>query len=110
MIDSQFPNNWVIPVWHPDLGDAKAELEHLRTLALAICRTIPRSSVELETPEPGLMNLRITLSNGNLAEVYSLPDEFGKRRFALFLSPGMPSEKELYTSSVQEALGYLKMT
>ena len=98
MIESQSPTSWDAPDWHPDFGNAKAECEHLRKLAVAVLSTIPQSTVELIVPEPGLMLLQIVASDGIAAEAYSLCDakETENRRYGLFLSPGTPREQEFY--------------
>jgi hypothetical protein len=101
--------NWQVPDWHPDFGDARAECEHLQRLAVAVLSKIPRSKVELIVPEPGLMIVQIVKPDGIIAEVYSVDGskEPEGRRYGLFLSPGTPQEKELYASSVSQAVGFL---
>ena len=110
MIESQSPTSWDAPDWHPDFGNAKAECEHLRKLAVAVLSTIPQSTVELIVPEPGLMFLQIVTSNGIAAEAYSLCDakETENRRYGLFLSPGTPREQEFYANSVSQAICILQ--
>jgi hypothetical protein len=110
MNESQSPMSWKAPDRHLDLGDAKAECEHLRELAVAVLSKIPQATVELVVPEPGLMFVRINASQGTSAEAYSLRDakDSSSRRYGLFVSPGTPREQESYANSVTRALGILQ--
>jgi hypothetical protein len=110
MIESQSPMSWNAPDWHPDFGNAKAECEHLRKLALAVLSKVPYSTVELIIPESGLMLLQIVPPNGTTAEAYSLCGTKGteNRRYGLFLSPGIPREQEFYATSVSQAIRILQ--
>jgi hypothetical protein len=110
MIGSQSPMSWDPPDWHPDLGNARVECEHLRKLAMAVLSTIPQSKVELIVPEPGLMLLQIVTPDGTAAEAYSLcaTKEAEDRRYGLFLSPGTPREQEFYANSVSQAIRILQ--
>jgi hypothetical protein len=109
MTQEQLPLSWEQPSWHPDYGDADAEFEHLRRLAEALLSSIPRASVNLAVPEPGLLYLQITWPGGRLAEAFSLCEGKGseKRRYALILSPGAAQEEEVYADTVGAALDVL---
>ncbi len=106
MSDSQSPRDWIVPSWHPDLGDSALELEHLRGFSLALLSAKPSARVALETPEPGLMYVNIKLPDGTVAEVYSVPssDNSSKRRFAIFIAPGTPEEDEIYAETLPLAV------
>lgn len=95
------PDSWVAPDWHPDFGDAKAELDYLRSLANTVLQAVVSVSVGLELPEPGLMYLVIRRHSNRLAEVYSVRgiDDREQRRYGVFLFPDSPNEKEYYTES-----------
>jgi len=109
MIEAQSPLRWEKPDWQPDYGDTKAEFEHLRRLAEAVLSSIPHSTVELISPEPGLMYLRIERRDGAIAEAYSLCEakKTEKRRYGLFLSPGASQEQEFYADSIADAVDIL---
>ena len=99
------PETWVAPDWHPDFGDAKAELDHLRAFAVALLAAIPDANVELELPEPGLMNLAVDLPNGTSAEIYSVSnDRPDGRRYGIFLEPGTDGECEIYQVAIDDAV------
>lgn len=102
------PEAWLVPDWHPDFGNAQVELEHLRSFAVALLAVIPGARVQLETPEPGLMNLVVKLPGGTSAEVYSIPatSRLGERRLGLFFAPGTADESEVYAESVESAVGH----
>lgn len=103
------PETWSAPDWHPDLGDAKAELEHLRAFAMALLDAVPDATVELELPEPGLMNLAAQLPGGPEAEIFSVSANHsaGQRRYGLFLKPGTSDEQEIYEDNVEDAVACL---
>ena len=103
------PELWAVPEWHADFGDATAELEHLRALAAALLLASPGVHIELETPEPGLMNLEIEFPDGERAEVYSLSCDstHNQCRYALFLSPGTPHERECYSETIEGGVNCL---
>jgi len=109
MIEARSPLSWKLPDWHADYGDAKAELEHLGSLAKAVLSSNPQASAELIVPEPGLMYLELVSSGGPLAEAYSVCEAraVGKRRYALFLFPGTALEQEFYADSIGEAVEIL---
>jgi hypothetical protein len=96
---------WRAPDWHPDHGDPAVELGHLRSFALKLLSAVPNATVTLETPEPGLMDVRVELACGTMAEVYSVPSpgDGTHRRFAIFLSPDTASESEIYAETLEDA-------
>jgi hypothetical protein len=110
MNEAQSPRRWTAPNWHADFGDPKLELEHLKTFALALLALSPNIAVTLETPESGLMDLEIRLADGSVAEVYSIPcvDQPDERRFAMYLAPGTPQEKECYANTIDSAVNCCK--
>jgi hypothetical protein len=110
MTNSQSPNQWTAPQWHSDYGDATAELEHLRALALAACSMTPRLAVELMIPEPGLMYIQAKGADGIVLEAYSTskPEEPNSRIYALFAISGPSDEEEFYADSVDEAIRFFK--
>jgi hypothetical protein len=99
------PQSWHSPQWHPDHGDPAIELEHLRSFAVALLSAVPEATAILEVPEPGLMDVRVGLARGMVAEVYSVPsmEDEGQRRFAIFLCPDTVDESEVYAESVEDA-------
>jgi hypothetical protein len=103
------PEVWPVPAWHPDFGDASAELEHLRSFAMVLLAIVPDAHVELEAPEPGLMNLAVELPDGSSAEVYSISsgNPPSERRYGLFLAPGTPNEREIYEDAIENAMNCL---
>jgi hypothetical protein len=109
MIETRSPLSWKLPDWHADYGDAKGELEHLRSLAEAVLSSNPQSRAELIVPEPGLMYLELASSGGAPAQAFSICEAkaVGKRRYALFLFPGTSLEQELYADSIDEAVEIL---
>jgi hypothetical protein len=66
---------------------------------------VPAATATLEVPEPGLMDVRVELARGMVAEVYSVPslEDEGQRRFAIFLCPDTVAESEVYAESVEDA-------
>jgi len=80
-------------------------LGHLRSFALKLLSAVPNATVTLETPEPGLMDVRIALACGTVAEVYSVSssEDDRHRRFAIFLCPDTPSESEIYAETPEDA-------
>ena len=105
MNSHQHPQLWTSPQWHPDHGDPGIELEHLRAFALNLVSAVPDASVALETPEPGLMDVRVELARGIVAEIYSVPSREDRlhRRLAIFCCPDTPHESEIYAESVEDA-------
>lgn len=103
------PDVWPVPEWHPDFGDAKIELEHLRSFATALLAKMPEANVELEVPEPGLMNLTVQIPGGEAAEVYSVASSSSgeQRRYGLFFAPGAPDEREVYEDTLEKAVSQL---
>jgi hypothetical protein len=99
---------WNPPDWHPDWGDPRIELEHLKEFSLRLVSVIPTVSLTLETPEPGLMTVCVRSKDGKVAEVHSIAsaDSPKKRRLALFFTPGTPNEEEVYADSIDCAVGY----
>jgi len=106
------PQDWNPPQWHPDFGDPKVEFEQLRARAIELLsddaefrrfqdlpspypRLYPRAApikVTLETPEPGLMFLRIE-SDNQIAEVYSVLELHGEgRRLEWDITPEIESD------------------
>jgi hypothetical protein len=100
------PEVWPAPEWHPDFGDAKSELEHLRSFPTALLANIPEAQVELELPEPGLMSVAVQMPNGSSAEVYSVASigSPGQRRYGLFLAPDTPNEREVYEDALESSV------
>jgi hypothetical protein len=96
---------WHRPDWHPDYGDPEVELGHLRSFALKLLAAVPDATVTLETPEPGLMDVRVELASGTVAEIYSVPSPEDKahRRFAIFLCPDTATESEIYAEAAEDA-------
>jgi hypothetical protein len=96
---------WHAPDWHPDHGDSVVELAHLRSFAQTLSAAVPSATITLETPEPCLMDVRVELAGGTLAEVYSVPspEDEPHRRFAIFLCPGTASESEVYAETPEDA-------
>ena len=106
MYDPRQPSEWIAPTWHPDWGDAVAELEHLRELALAIAADLPEATFRLEIPEPGLMYLEIQTREDAAVEVYSnaYKDSPTGRTYCLFFSPGCTGGgDEQYAQSTEAA-------
>jgi hypothetical protein len=105
MASDPHPRLWRTPQWHPDHGDPAIELDHLRSFALALLSAVPDATAVLEVPEPGLMDVRVDLPCGMVAEVYSVPSlkEEGSRRLALFLRPESVDEIEVYAESAEDA-------
>ena len=103
---SQSPADWSGPTWHPDCGVPNVELEHLRSFAIQLLSRVPEAIVMLETPEPGLMLLRVQLPDGTAAEVYSVetPKQPDRRRLALFLNVDTDDETEVYADSPELAV------
>src|SRR5688500_10639332 len=66
------PSTWKAPDSHPDFGDPRPEIEHLRFFAVTLLETFPDTTIVLEIPEPGLMFCRIESKSGSTAEVYSI--------------------------------------
>jgi hypothetical protein len=64
------PTTWTAPSWHPDYGDAKLELDHLRAFALTLQVANGDLGTALEIPEPGYMYVRVSKGAQVLAEVY----------------------------------------
>ena len=104
------PLTWAVPDWHPDYGDAGVELEHLRSLALALPNVVPGAVINLEMPEPGLMYLSIEQQGVIVAEVYSSEIKRGQsnRRFGLFMwRKGVEDDEvEKYADTLDEVLGF----
>jgi hypothetical protein len=96
---------WHAPDWHPDHGDPRIELGHLRSFALKLLSAVPSATIKLETPEPGLMDVRVELACGTVAEVYSVPSPGDERhrRFGIFLCPGTTSESEIFAETPEDA-------
>ena len=105
MKSQQSPQSWHAPQWHLDHGDPVIELEHLRSFALKLVDTVPEATAILEVPEPGLMDVRVELARGLVAEVYSVPslEDQRQRRFAIFLCPDTENESEIYAESPEDA-------
>lgn len=103
------PEDWKAPEWHEDFGDPRIELEHLRSLAIAIRNSVPGVSLCLETLEPGLLELRVGLPNNANVEVHSIAKSHfaGERRFAIFVLSERMNENEYYTDSVAGALHFI---
>lgn len=106
MKTNQLPQDWQPPQWHSDFGDPVVQLEHLRCFAIGLSLAIPNTKTVLETPEPGLMDVRVELPNGETAEVHSVPGvrESRNRRLAVFLWPETDDEIEEYLDSVGAAV------
>jgi hypothetical protein len=96
---------WHRPDWHPDHGDPEIEMGHLRSFALKLLSAVPSATLTLETPEPGLLDVRVELASGTVAEVYSVPspEDATHRRFAIFLCPGTAAESEIYAEAAEDA-------
>jgi hypothetical protein len=62
---------------------------------------VPNATVTLGTPGPGLMDVRVDLACGIVAELYSVrsPADETHRRFAMFLCPDTATESEIYAES-----------
>ncbi len=105
MNPTQDPQAWRSPHWHPDHGDPEIELDHLRSFAQKLLSDVPTATATLETPEPGLMDVRVELPCGTAAEVYSVPspEDERHRRFAIFLCPESAGESEIYAESLEDA-------
>jgi hypothetical protein len=102
----QSPCDWSPPKWHPDFGDPALELDDLKEFSLLLLSMVSNATVTLETPEPGLMDVRIDLDDGRVAEVHSVQcaNMPKKRRLALFLAPGTSNEEEIYAESIPSAV------
>jgi hypothetical protein len=99
---------WPSPEWHPDYGDAKAEVAHLRTCAVAIGELKSDYELTLAVPEPGLMYLEVKSSSEVLAEIYSIAESRdGPRRYGIFTFPRQPNEGENYFSDALSAAAYV---
>ena len=96
---------WHRPEWHPDHGDPEIEMGHLRSFALKLLSAVPSATLTLETPEPGLLDVRVELASGTVAEVYSVPSpkDASHRRFAIFLCPDTAAESEIYAEAAEDA-------
>jgi hypothetical protein len=106
MNQSTSPRNWICPSWHPDWGNTKFEFEHLRHFALLLLAAEPNLTVDLKTPEPGLMYVNIRMPDSRVAEVYSVPCVGfpEKRQLAIFFAIGTPDDEEIYAETVQSAV------
>lgn len=104
MTSESMPEEWTAPEWYEDYGDARIELEKLRSLAIAIRNAFPDVRINLEQPEPGLMELILALPNQETVEVHTVarPRGVEGQRFAIFISPGMADEVEYYSDSVAD--------
>jgi len=106
MHENNDPLKWDIPNWHKDLGEPRIEIEALRSFAIALCSAIAGANVRLEIPEPGLIDVKVELPNGVLAEVFYVKsiDQAEKNQYALFVHPGTESEIEVYKDSIDSAV------
>lgn len=109
MTTNQLPQDWQPPQWHPDFGDPIIQLEHLRSFAIGLLSAIPNVKAVLETPEKGLMDVRVELPNGKIVEVHSIPalGSIGYRRLAVFVSPDTVDEIEHYLDSAGAAVEFV---
>lgn len=105
MLDDPSPEHWLAPAWHPDFGDPRVELEHLRAVSLRLLELSPGTAVILEAPEPGLLNVRATVAGVTHVEIHSVPPAAGKekRRYGVFISPQTSNEIEEYAESPDAA-------
>lgn len=103
------PDKWISPKWHPDYGDPVAELDRLRSLAIAIQDAIPGVRFILDTTEPGLIEVTVILKNDTSIRLLSVPaaNGFGTNRYAMFIYPDSPDEIEIYFDSIEASLLYL---
>ena len=103
------PHAWIMPQCHTDFVNLPKEFQELKSLAIAVVNAIPKARVILETPEPGLVNVKIELPSNKDVEVHSVPvpGQIGKLRFAVFISPETSEESEIYFESVDSACDFL---
>ncbi len=103
------PSDWTAPQCHSDFSDLTLEFSDLQSLAAAILKANPSVRVGLETPEDGLIDLRVECQNGRSAEVYSVPcpKQESRRRFAVFMLPETEDESESYFETVDSACEFL---
>jgi len=106
MQSPQSPLTWAIPNWHSDFGNVGAEVDHLRSLALALPAVLPGVVLTLKIEEPGLMYLRVEQNGLIAAEVYSNSERANsvEREFALFFWPESERSEEVYADTVEMAL------
>lgn len=106
MSQNTLPDLWQAPIWHPDFGDPRLELDHLREFAIRLLKSSKGFSPVLETPEPGLMYVRVVTKNGTNAEVHSVTSQSntGGWRYGIFISPDTCDEVEEYVESPDEAV------
>lgn len=78
------PRTWKVPVWHPDFGDPKVEVDMLRKFCLGLIEAIPDLRAEIVFPEEGYLNVDISREDGRkIAEVHVVADD-DRQKFALF--------------------------
>ncbi len=108
MSDSQHPETWTTPVWHPDWGDPRAELEHLRDFSKSLLKRLPSACVELKIIEPGYMYVLVRLACATEAGVYSNKrlSSPGGRLLDIFVAPGEPDGDELDAQPTSAAVDY----
>jgi len=103
------PDAWHCPGWHPDYGDAAAELEMLRAFSLRLIRRAPRLHARLDIFEPGYMKVDITRGGRKLGELYTSPgcagDPVPGYRLYLF---GDHGESEHEFREIDEGVGLIE--
>jgi hypothetical protein len=106
MNQSQPPESWTPPSWHPDWGNAALEFEDLKSFAVLLSSVDPHATVELKIPEPGLMFVVVRLPDNRVAEVYSVPsvDVPDRRQLAIFFGIGTSGDEEIYADTIQSAV------
>lgn len=110
MSDSDHPEKWRPPAWHPDFGDVALEFAMLQDLAKSLVSGKLVNSVTLEIPEPGLMYLQIIALDGASAEIHSVfgDKRAGGRRYGIFLNLNASNEKEVYANTIDEVIEFLR--
>ena len=101
------PADWRAPHWHPDFGDAEAELRLLRAFAVQFLERFPSASVELAQVEEGYMHVDLFLAGQRIGEVHIVERGAGKpgQWYGLFLSEGKQEEK--YFSAAKEGVDFI---
>lgn len=109
MIIKKPPEEWEAPEWHEDFGDPRAEIEELRSLAIAIRNTMLCTTFTLEIPEPGFIEVSVVLPNSVPVKMLLAPSTTAsrRRRFAVFLYPDSEDEIEEYLDSVDAVVSFL---
>lgn len=101
--DRGHPNRWIIPQWHPDMGDPAPAFEMLRILAVGVMRQSPDVyDITFNPYEEGYMELIFEIDGKQFANINVVDGEDENLRYGFFPISGEEAYHDTLAGMLEE--------